>query len=58
MIFEKGCRISIFSKIQENFLNHNKSHHFVDLDELIRKIYTVLGFEENWKQFCVEINYF
>jgi len=40
------------------------SHHSVELDEPILKMYTVLGFEiwvfhkiieENWKQFCIEI---
>ena len=39
------------------------SHYFVELDELILKMYTVLGFEivfdklieENWKKICVEI---
>ena len=38
-------------------------HYFVDLDELIHKMNTVLGFEkvfhkvieENWKTICVEL---
>ncbi len=39
-----------------------KSHHFVELDKLILKVYTVLGFEigeivDNWKKKFVEINY-
>ena len=40
------------------------SHHYVDLDVLILKMYTVLGFEtvfnklieEDWKKFSVEIS--
>ena len=40
-------------------------HHFVELNELILKMHTVLWFkvvfhkiiEENWKNFCVEISY-
>jgi hypothetical protein len=47
------------------FFEPKKSHHFVDLNELILKIYTVLEFEillhkiieENWKQYCAEISY-
>ena len=42
-----------------------KSLRFVDLDQLILKMHTVLEFEivfhkiieENWNKFCVEISY-
>jgi len=63
---------SFFFKIYDFFVTRGKlnnfqlkkSHHFVEHDELILKMYTVLEFaavfhkliEENWKQFCVEIS--
>jgi hypothetical protein len=59
--FEKNCKISIFSKLQENLKNFEpkKSNLYVELDELIIKIHTLLGFElafhkiieENWIKF-------
>ncbi len=47
------------------FFEHKKTHNFLDLNELIIKMYIIWKFEivfhklinYNWKQFCVEISY-
>ncbi len=62
---KKNCKISIFLTTGKlKFFKIKMLHYFVDLDELILKMNTVLGFEkvfhkvieENWKTICVELS--